>query len=231
MAAAGMSAGQILQLLRSVRRKDFWDRPRGMALARWIASGFKGREGLVEGRAFEQALEELLPVKRFEDCPKGCVVVGLDIAGCRRVVFTSGPIARAVRASGAVPVMMRAVWEPGRVVVDGGVVDKAPVKAACEMLGARSVVVHLLHSSSLEQSPAGQLRRVGAPLLFQRRAVDAARMVGYREQLQWARERGVEVVELSPRGLERVGPWRMERGPKAFEQARAFALRELKALL
>ncbi len=218
-AAAGMSPREMREAFGSLRRRQFWDPPDWRQILRLCLRGWRGESGYLRGRAFRRILEGLLPVQRFEDCPRRCVIVALDAAAGRRVVFTRGPLVPAVVASGAVPLLFRAVSRGEELLLDGGLVDKAPLAAAAEHLRPAAMVVHLLPSASLEVPPEQTLARRGAPLRLQARAVDAARAQTYRDQLVQVRRR-LPVWEVVGGRLPRLGPRRLSRGVEAFDLAR-----------
>lgn len=226
-AAAGVSPRDMLRGFTRLRRGDFWDPPRGTGLLRHLLGLFRGRSGYLEGEAFRRLLERDLPVKSFQECPKPCLVSTLDVVSNQRVILDQGPLARAVVASGAVPMLFSAVPHQGGLLLDGGLVDKAPVLAACRRWKPAALLVHLLPSASLEKPVSALLARPLAPLRLQARAIDAARQQGYRDQLAQVRAQGVEVREVISRRLPRLGPKRLGAGPKAFELARAAARRGL----
>ncbi|MCB2228971.1 MAG: patatin-like phospholipase family protein [Desulfarculaceae bacterium] len=226
-AAGGMDPATMLSLFRQLRKSDFWDPPSKADTLRWLLRGLRGRSGYVRGEAFERLLRDYLPAQRFEDCARPCLMSALDLASSRRVVLDSGDLPTAVRASGAVPALFAAVpWEGG-LLVDGGIIDKAPLVAAVERLGAASLVVHLLPSGSLERPVAATLAKSFAPLRLQSRAVDGARLQFYEDQKAELARRGVPVIEVVGRDLPRCGPTRMHQGPAAFEAARRNLLSQL----
>jgi NTE family protein len=210
----------MLELFSLLGRRDFWDPPSTPATLRWLLGGLRGRSGYLAGEAFERLLGEYLPVTRFEDCPRPCLMSALDLGSARRVVLTSGSLPLAVRASGAVPALFAAVPHDGGLLVDGGLIDKAPLTACAEHLGAASLVVHVLPSSSLERTPAQTLARALAPLRVQSRAVDAARWQMYLDQKKSVLEQGLELREVMAKDMPRCGPKRMRHGPAAFAAAR-----------
>ncbi len=226
-AAGGMDPASMLTLFRQLKRSDFWDPPSKATALRWLLRGLRGRSGYVAGESFERLLRDYLPYTRFEDCPHPCLVSALDLETARRVVLHSGDLPKAVRASGAVPALFAAVELDHGLLVDGGMIDKAPLIATVERLGAASLVVHLLPSSSLERPVAATLAKPLAPLRVQARAVDAARLQFYEDQKVELARRGVPVVEVIGRGLPRCGPKRMHQGPAAFEAARVNTLAQL----
>ncbi len=226
-AAAGFSPRQMLQGFSNLRREHFWDPPRGAGLLRHLLGLFRGRTGYLEGRAFQRLLERDLPVASFQQCPKPCLVSTLDLISNQRVILDQGPLAPAVVASGAVPMLFSAVSHQGHLLVDGGLVDKAPVLAACRKWDPATLVVHLLPSASLEKPLPALLARPLAPLCLQARAIDAARQENYRDQVSLARTMGVEIREVISAGLPRPGPKTLPQGPRAFELARSAARRSL----
>jgi NTE family protein len=221
LAAAGMAPAEMLERFTALRKADFWDPPRGGRLVRSLLNGFQGRSGWLAGAGFLRVVTQTLPVERFEDCPRPCLVVALDAERGRRAVFTSGPLAPAVVASGSVPVLFSALAWRGGLMVDGGLVDKAPLLAVRRHLDARSLLVHFLPSASLARPAARTLARRLAPLRLQARAVDAAREQAYLDQAAWLAEEGVPLWEVAGGAYPRVGPGRLERGPAAFDAARA----------
>lgn len=219
-AAAGMTPRQMLEGFTQLRRSDFWDPPSPGQFLHWLAHGLRGRTGWLAGEAFQRRVEETLPCRAFEECPKGCLIVALDLARNRRLVLTQGPLAPAVRASGAVPLLFAATPHAGGLLLDGGLVDKAPLVAAARHFGAASLVVHLLPSASLEGPPLASLRKPLTAWRLQRQAIDAARQQQYEDQVDRLRQEGVMVWECVGRGLPRLGPGRLDQGPAAFAQAR-----------
>jgi NTE family protein len=219
-AAAGIEPREMLSIYQNLRKEQFWDPPRTSQLLKLILKRLKGRTGYLEGKAFARLLERDLPVERFEDCPKPCLIVALDTVSARRVVFTKGPLIPAIVASGAVPIMFNALEHNGQLLLDGGLVDKAPLMACLEHLGAASMAVHYLPSESISKPISHTLAKNWTPLKLQARAIDAARCQVYEDQLAQVRQAGVSICEVRAEGQTRVGPKRLHLGPQAFEQAR-----------
>jgi NTE family protein len=80
----------------------------------------------IKGKKIEEWLRGILPVKAFEDLPIPLRVVATDYWKGEQVVFSSGDIARAVRASISIPGVFQPYELEGRVLVDGGVVNPVP---------------------------------------------------------------------------------------------------------
>lgn len=219
-AAGGVPPDQMLERFAGLGKRQFWDPwPPGRLLA-WAARGMRGMTGYLRGQALLRLLGQHLPAERFEDLAKPCLMSTLDLATCRRRILDSGPLAPAVAASGAVPMLFTPVAHMGSLLVDGGLIDKAPLLAAREHLGAATIIVHLLPSSSLERPLERVLRGRLTPIALERRGVDAAREEHYRDQMADVRRQGTQVLEVRGEGYPRCGPRRLGSGPMAFAAAR-----------
>jgi NTE family protein len=127
----------------------------------------KSRGGFLSSKGLESWIDELIhPKKSFDDLEKKLAVVATEIEKKERVVFTSSDmakainhymtgrsnrlmisrivdscpsIAKAVRASSAIPVIFETVKEKDLRLVDGGILDQVPVEIARAM-GADIVI-------------------------------------------------------------------------------------------
>ena len=173
--AAGVPAPRIREEFLRLRREHFWDLRPGL--------------GLLRGALFRALLETLAPVRTFEECRMPLALSVYDVLGARTAVLRSGPLAPAIHASCAFPVLLQPVRIGGRIYLDGGVGDRPGMAGVGE--GERVLFHHLASRSPW--------RRKGSPAL----------RIPKRKEMQ--------VVALD--GLPRVGPFRLENGGEAFERA------------
>ncbi len=100
--------------------------------------------GYIQGQKFDGELARLTQhvsaVKNFDQLPIPFRAVATDIETGKAVVLSSGNLARAIRASMAVPGAFDAVEIDGRLLVDGLVSNNVPLDVAREM-GADVVIV------------------------------------------------------------------------------------------
>jgi NTE family protein len=127
---AGASAGTIFgavyadtgsasKTIKTMMAAKFWD----MA----DMSNFPDPDGLMTGYHLENFLLQHLHAKTFKQLKIPVVVATTDIYKGKVYKIGSGPIAPAVEASAAVPVLVRPSYLYGRDLVDGGVTDPVPV--------------------------------------------------------------------------------------------------------
>ena len=95
--------------------------------------------GVIAGERFHRLIKLLTKEMNFADTILPLAIVATDLEQGERVTFTQGPIHEAVRASVAIPGVFTPHKFNGRLLVDGGVIDRVPIKAA-RYLGADFVI-------------------------------------------------------------------------------------------
>lgn len=147
--------------------------------------------GLLRGALFRARIEALAAATTFEACRVPVAVSVFDVRARRTTVLQTGALAPALHATCAFPLMFQPVRIGDRVYLDGGIRDRPGLRGVDR--GAR-VLFHNL----ISRSP---WRRPGTPAL---RAPPRPNM---------------QVVALP--GLPRPGPFQLQRGAAAMEQAAA----------
>lgn len=122
--ASGLCAGDMRELLFSVKRDDFWDPGPGL--------------GLLRGRKFRELLARHY-VKDFADAKIPFSAVAFDMLALKTRFLESGPLPDAVAASCAVPLMFQPVRIGASLYLDGGVFHKSAIPTA----GGRVLCVFL----------------------------------------------------------------------------------------
>jgi NTE family protein len=84
------------------------------------------------GDRLEKWLTEKIKVKNIEQMKVPFAAVATDLNWGTKVVLDRGSVARAVRASSAIPGVFPPVQHMGKILVDGGVVDNIPISVARE---------------------------------------------------------------------------------------------------
>ncbi len=84
--------------------------------------------GLIKGDKVLNAIKEFVPDTNIEDLKISYSATAADITNHREVVFTSGKLFDAIRASIAIPTVLKPVIKNGAVIVDGGVMNNIPIE-------------------------------------------------------------------------------------------------------
>ncbi|WP_026692140.1 patatin-like phospholipase family protein [Peribacillus kribbensis] len=124
--AAGQDLEWLYKLSKAFKRKYFLDFT-------------VPKMGLISGKKIKDFIRIFTYGKQLEELSIPVSVVAADIKTGEKVLFTSGPIAEAVRASISIPGIFVPEVIDGRMLVDGGVVDRVPVSVARDM-GADIVI-------------------------------------------------------------------------------------------
>jgi NTE family protein len=88
------------------------------------------RPGIDTGQRVLQLLEELSCGKTFAEIPIPFRCNATDLISGRELVFSSGSLARAIRASMSFPGFFEPLWERDMCLVDGGLSDNMPIHIA-----------------------------------------------------------------------------------------------------
>ncbi|MFT3669649.1 MAG: patatin-like phospholipase family protein [Pseudoxanthomonas sp.] len=144
--------------------------------------------GLIQGQKLEMLLRRLLlptsRVENYDDLPIPFRAIATDIVNGDKVVFGSGDLALAIRASMSVPGVFAPVRADGRLLVDGGVVDNVPIDEA-RKLGAQRLIVS----------------RVGSPLLSEAQLDSPLAISHQMANVLMAREVEEQIATLGPEDL------------------------------
>ena len=83
--------------------------------------------GLIKGDRIIDKLRELIGEIRIEDLPISYTAVAVDLLAQREVWFSRGSLFDAIRASIAIPTVLRPHHYEGRTLVDGGLLNPVPI--------------------------------------------------------------------------------------------------------
>ncbi len=155
--ASGQSAEEIRALVNELvtREADTWrellqDR-RILGWIRFLDPEF-GAGGLVSAEKFISYLQDAVGADTFEDLEIPLCIVTADLWTREQVVFNSGELSPAVRASMAIPGLFTPVRINDRILVDGGVVNPVPYDILlddCDLVVAVNVIGHSIPDDHL----------------------------------------------------------------------------------
>lgn len=82
---------------------------------------------LVKGQRIIQELQKVVPDRPLEKLPIPCTIVASDLMHTEEVVFRTGSLFQAVRASISIPLFFSPVQMGERLLVDGGILNPLPL--------------------------------------------------------------------------------------------------------
>lgn len=136
------------------------------------------RPSFLSAEEFAGSMAALLPRVGIETLPVAFGAVTLDLTNAQEVVICHGDLRRAARASSAIPGILPPVQWNGRLLIDGGWVDKVPVLPAFK-LGA-DVVIAVDISAALEDA-RGYTR--GVDIMVRANAIKDGALVSFLRRL------------------------------------------------
>jgi NTE family protein len=172
--ASGLPAAALEEQLVRLRRAEFWDP--GLPLG-----------GLLAGQRFSRKLLDVLAptgVRRVEETRVPFTPVVHDVLRWRPIGLAAGALDLAIRASCAVPFMFRPVRLDGRVLLDGGILDRPGLTALRP--GERVLLHHLPSRARPDAAPPAAPPGVEARVLV---------VSGLPRVTPFALERGREALE------------------------------------
>ncbi|MBI4465982.1 MAG: patatin-like phospholipase family protein [Acidobacteria bacterium] len=156
--ASGVPLEEIAAVARRVRWKDFGN---------WTLS----RMGLASNQRLEALVRRVFRATRFEDLKMPMAVVATDLLAGRPVVFTTGELGLAIRASCAYPGLFLPIAYDGSLLVDGGLVSEVPA-AVAKKLGADIVIGVALQNLSLSEEPKSVVDVLGRSFSIAQQAAE-----------------------------------------------------------
>jgi NTE family protein len=101
------------------------------------------RYSLLDHTVFDRALKKHYGETEIEDLWTGYFAVSTCLASNTLRLITRGPVWKAVRATSAIPGLLPPLYEDGRMLVDGSLLDNVPVKSMRGLKSGPNIVVNL----------------------------------------------------------------------------------------
>jgi NTE family protein len=165
------------------------------AVSRWNVfplnplTGFLGffgaRDHLVSDHGLRTLVAENLELGLLEESPIPLHVITTDLLSGRELRLSSGDALEAVIASAAIPGVFPAVERDGRLLIDGGVANNAPIVDAIELGAERIYVLPTGNACDLPEPPRGAVAALlhAMSLLVMRRLLVEVEMLRDRAEL------------------------------------------------
>jgi len=166
--ASGHSAAEIVEMTeqlmvpRNARFRDIVRNKDAFKVLSLIDPHFSFKpKGLIKGEKFLGFLYEQMQVTTFEELEIPFKTVATDFWGRKQVVFDSGDLLPAVRASMAIPYIFTPVVSEGRVLVDGGLMNNVPHDLLDPDCDIRIAVDIMGNTSKPKNKPPSPMEAIG----------------------------------------------------------------------
>lgn len=93
------------------------------------------------GRKNHDLLQRLFGDAQIEDLPISFLCLSTDISANQSIVHDRGALWRAIRASSSVPGLMPPLFDDGKMLVDGGILNNIPADVVAERYAGRIIVI------------------------------------------------------------------------------------------
>jgi NTE family protein len=179
--------------------------------------------GYARGEKLEAFVRSKVKVENVEQLAIPFAAVATDLNWGERVVIDRGSVAKAVRASSAIPGIFEPVLHQGKLLVDGGVVDNIPIEVARargadlvvavdigEKVGntnIKGIVDVILQSTNIMFAVNTSFRRRGADVLVTPN-VDGVGMLDFTQKKR-CMQAGIDAARAAVPGLrEAIEAWK-----------------------
>jgi len=139
------------------------------------------RMGLQKEDAVQAYIKRYVGNVLIEDLPVKFLCNAVDLVSGKEVLFTKGRLYRAMRATMSLPIAFEPVRERRRLLVDGGILNSAPVEAA-RAAGAEVTVLVDIHRPLKRMPP----EKIKSAFQIVQRTVDVASAASFDERARRA---------------------------------------------
>jgi NTE family protein len=220
--AMGMTGAQGLEAATSLWSRELTEKKRWRAYLELLAPklmGFDSGFSLRDARLIRERVELAFGDMLLHDLPTALRVVTTEVSSGESVVLTQGPVAAAVRASMALPLIFPSVSFAGRQLVDGVLSDPLPVSAA----GDAHTIVTLGFRGALPRRIDRPARLIGQVTTTMINNLQQARLCA-------AQAAGQRMLHLDVGIDRRIGLWETAAMPRIYELGRRAAEGQLPAI-
>ena len=146
---AGMyAAGQLAEA------KNWFLRVDKQLILRMIDINLLSVNSLVKGQRIIKELETVVPDRPIEELNIPCAIVASDMQNTEEVIFRTGSLFEAVRASISIPLFFEPVQMGNRLLIDGGILNPLPLHTIQRTEGDILVAMDISGKDSMPEDEA-----------------------------------------------------------------------------
>lgn len=158
---AGMyAAGQLKEA------KEWFLRVDKQLILRMMDINLLSGNSLVKGRRIIEELKKVVPDRPLEELQIPCTLVASDMMNTEEVIFRTGSLFEAVRASISIPLFFEPVQIGHRLLIDGGILNPLPLHAVERTEGDILVAMDISGKDAMPEAgtPNAPFKILEAPL-------------------------------------------------------------------
>lgn len=154
---AGCSMGSIIAGMYAAGQleeaKEWFLRVDKQLILRMMDINLLSTNSLVKGQKIIQELEKIVPDRPIERLNIPCTIVATDMISAEEVVFRTGSLFEAVRASISIPLFFQPVQIGDRLLIDGGILNPLPLHVVDRTDGDILVAMDISGKDSMPTEP------------------------------------------------------------------------------
>lgn len=154
---AGCSMGSIIAGMYAAGQleeaKEWFLRVDKQLILRMMDINLLSTNSLVKGQKIIQELEKIVPDRPIECLNIPCTIVATDMISAEEVVFRTGSLFEAVRASISIPLFFQPVQIGDRLLIDGGILNPLPLHVVDRTDGDILVAMDISGKDSMPTEP------------------------------------------------------------------------------
>ena len=108
---------------------------------------------LVKGERIIQELQKIVPDQNIENLNIPCAIVAADMINTEEVIFRTGSLFQAIRASISIPLFFQPVQMEQRLLIDGGVLNPLPLNIVTRAKNDILVAMDISGQDSMQLEP------------------------------------------------------------------------------
>ncbi|WP_295676466.1 patatin-like phospholipase family protein [uncultured Mucilaginibacter sp.] len=129
-------------------------------------------QGLVKGDKLLNSVKTFIPDANIEDLDIPYAAVAADIIHKKEVVFTTGSLFEAIRASMAIPTVFTPVKFEDGLLIDGGIINNMPINRIKRTPGDILIAVNVNADIPVEKPPIAKTETVAIQSTYQKKLKD-----------------------------------------------------------
>ena len=154
---AGCSMGSIIAGMYAAGQlneaKDWFLRVDKQLILRMMDINLLSANSLVKGERIISELEKVVPDRPIEQLNIPCSIVATDLINTEEVIFRTGSLFEAVRASISIPLFFKPVQMGDRLLVDGGILNPLPLHIVERTEGDLLAAMDISGKDKMETEP------------------------------------------------------------------------------